>query len=482
MRIFYLITLLTLGSTAKSDTITNLRYAITAAQERVDKAKSYIRNADSEILRRNNETLDLKFQTSLKNSEAASQKLEFDSLTKENDLIVEDIEGNLGPKIQKQNKEIALLNYQVKNLNGTYNKFVAIDELGKDIDRLSIQLNEKFNHYQTLHKNWIFETRSFIRDKVPDFDQIDDKDSYDDVYRSLMKAWGEVPKSTELILVENDIVRLFSSISSLIETHQGIVREMSESIELATYRNFTNDNIIRIFKDTDDRNRVFHYEISRIREATKLARIVRSDFIFKVIGSEDCSSRGEVKLKPKSYFNWAFAHLSEAILFHSVVLYAPEGGDANLQRRADLLGQPESVASTSEYVSAVTELAEVTDIIFPTDTTSAANSMLLAIFNDLDATSRGFANISGIPDSISASIIESLAGLKSQRDSISGQNTDKNSSNEALKEQLTSGLAGSLGTQIQEKVASGELQGEELTDARGAYSSISSVAIEGCSL
>ncbi|NRA66310.1 MAG: hypothetical protein HRU19_17625 [Pseudobacteriovorax sp.] len=199
-------------------------------------------------------------------------------------------------------------------------------------------------------------------------------------------------------------------------------------------------------------------------------------------GSEDCSSRGEVKLKPKSYFNWAFAHLSEAILFHSVVLYAPEGGDANLQRRADLLGQPESVASTSEYVSAVTELAEVTDIIFPTDTTSAANSMLLAIFNDLDATSRGFANISGIPDSISASIIESLAGLKSQRDSISGQNTDKNSSNEALKEQLTSGLAGSLGTQIQEKVASGELQGEELTDARGAYSSISSVAIEGCSL
>ncbi|NRA62982.1 MAG: hypothetical protein HRU19_00785 [Pseudobacteriovorax sp.] len=283
MRIFYLITLLTLGSTAKSDTITNLRYAITAAQERVDKAKSYIRNADSEILRRNNETLDLKFQTSLKNSEAASQKLEFDSLTKENDLIVEDIEGNLGPKIQKQNKEIALLNYQVKNLNGTYNKFVAIDELGKDIDRLSIQLNEKFNHYQTLHKNWIFETRSFIRDKVPDFDQIDDKDSYDDVYRSLMKAWGEVPKSTELILVENDIVRLFSSISSLIETHQGIVREMSESIELATYRNFTNDNIIRIFKDTDDRNRVFHYEISRIREATKLARIVRSDFIFKVI-------------------------------------------------------------------------------------------------------------------------------------------------------------------------------------------------------
>lgn len=196
--------------------------------------------------------------------------------------------------------------------------------------------------------------------------------------------------------------------------------------------------------------------------------------------SEECSSLNKQEYQGKSHFNWAFSHLTEAILFHSVVLYSPSGDEANLQKRADILDNTDEVQSTSEYIAALNELVVVTDIILPTSIEETESSMLLAMFNDLDAASRGLASLPGIPESITSGIIGSLEELKNQRSQIEGQSTGENDSSKALKGQLTESLSQEIGSQIKTKFETENLSDEEKEDICLAYDGISSESIDEC--
>lgn len=195
--------------------------------------------------------------------------------------------------------------------------------------------------------------------------------------------------------------------------------------------------------------------------------------------SESCVSMGDQNLTGRSHFNWAFAHLAEAILFNGVVLYAPSSETPNLQARGTLLGESSTTSDLSSYISAVSELATVTDIIMPTDAEESADSMLQAMFMDLQAASQAFSSLSGLPDSVTGSLESSLSDLQSQRDAISEAGGDSADST-AMKNQLTADLASDVRSQIQAKSDAGSLDSASRDQLCSAYASISSEAFAIC--
>ena len=198
--------------------------------------------------------------------------------------------------------------------------------------------------------------------------------------------------------------------------------------------------------------------------------------------SEACPvTPGKPRHRGKSHFLWAFAHLTEAIAFNSVVLYDPSGEGANLIRRSDTISAG-SLAVT-DYISAVTELVETLQIILPTDPEKSAGSMLVAMVNDLEATSRAFGQLPGIPEGMTASIDAALAQLNEQKDKIeqtSASASEANASARAMQESLTSGIADNLKEQIVAKNDAGELSEDEKSDLCDAYSGVSSEALDLC--
>lgn len=201
---------------------------------------------------------------------------------------------------------------------------------------------------------------------------------------------------------------------------------------------------------------------------------------------EDESCAGDVRApveEGKALFVWAIAHLVEALAFHGVVLYQPEGGGPHLIRRSESLRNVSQQGSLLAYVNAVQELAAVMDVIMPTTPAAAKNSMLGAMFNDLELVARTFQRMAGIPDEIAGGIVRSLADLKGQRDQLASRPEpaeDQDSSSLVLKDQLTASLSQELKAQITQKSEAGELSAAEKSDVCAAYRSISSEALTVC--
>lgn len=199
-------------------------------------------------------------------------------------------------------------------------------------------------------------------------------------------------------------------------------------------------------------------------------------------GEAACPTSAKTKTQAsKIHFVWAFAHLTEAIAFNAVVMYDPTGAGPNLQRRTEALGDSESVGIAA-YVSGVSELAAVIDVVFPTDPSQSADSMLTGMVNDLEATSRAFDLLPGMPAAMTSSIKSSLAQLAEQKAKIqqSGAVSDEEASSSALKDTLTEELGKNLEEQITTKVADGEVTDEQKAAVCAAYSQISTEAIAAC--
>ena len=194
------------------------------------------------------------------------------------------------------------------------------------------------------------------------------------------------------------------------------------------------------------------------------------------------ASDNTVKNSAKLHYLWAVAHLIEAIAFHGVVLYQPDGVTPNLIKRSDALGSSAGL-DLNAYIKAVSDLATTVDVILPTRREQARDSMLNAMFNDFDAASRGFGKLAGIPDSVTGSITSSLAKLKEQQAKAGAkqEGAGVDSGSGAMKEQLTSGLSGNLKKQIEAKDKAGELTPAKKTELCSAYQSISSEAFATCS-
>jgi len=181
------------------------------------------------------------------------------------------------------------------------------------------------------------------------------------------------------------------------------------------------------------------------------------------------SSTQNRRLTYKSHFLWAFTHLTEAVVFQSVLLYssAGVGGTSNLEARSSALN--DFTGNVADFVGAVADLQSSVDAVFTT--TSDGVTQLTATVNALTSVSNAFAKLPGMPSSISSQItkaIENLQALGKQVNAASetlGQST-------ALKAQMTEKVATSLKTTIDTQCQKQTCSEEDITKLCDSYDSI----------
>jgi hypothetical protein len=151
----------------------------------------------------------------------------------------------------------------------------------------------------------------------------------------------------------------------------------------------------------------------------------------------------------KAHFLWAFSHLTEALVFQSVLVYqSAENATTNFQKGADSVNTANVTTPTeiADFIDKVAELNAAVDAVF--DTTSN-DSMIRGTLLSLTATSNAFAEIAGLPDKIKARITAVLTKISEVGTKINGgAPTDVNSNTKALKGQLTEKFTKTLGGKI----------------------------------
>ncbi|MGE0171751.1 MAG: hypothetical protein AB7T49_03165 [Oligoflexales bacterium] len=180
-------------------------------------------------------------------------------------------------------------------------------------------------------------------------------------------------------------------------------------------------------------------------------------------------------LSSKAHYLWSLSHLSEAIVFNTVI----SNNMPNLLKRAEAMSSKDDLDDPGEYIAAVVDLANVTNALLPTDAEAAAESMLTGLFNDLEAVTMGFAALPGMPAKMTKPVSDALEKLKAQAEKIqeSGNaNTDPNAG--ALRDQLTKKFAAKVKEQLEER--EDEFTEDQKKDACEAYGKISSQELDIC--
>lgn len=180
------------------------------------------------------------------------------------------------------------------------------------------------------------------------------------------------------------------------------------------------------------------------------------------------------KIGAKTHFLWAFSHLTEAIAFNSLMSELIEV----LNQRGAAIGKNNGAAAVNaeQYVDGLTEIVNLVNVILPTSPEEAADSMLTAVFNDMEAASLGFGQIDGVPEDLTKSINEALSKLKASSSSIGNANQNNNAA--ALKDQLLDKLTTKIRDEMTKRDS--EFSAEQKTKACDAYKSITTKKFDLC--
>lgn len=145
----------------------------------------------------------------------------------------------------------------------------------------------------------------------------------------------------------------------------------------------------------------------------------------------------------KAHFLWAFAHLTEALGFNSVLTYStssdPVDTQSNLEKRVVKVQAMSTADGTaiSQLISSLEAVEQTVGAVFPVNgicSESAPTSQLRATLNDMLAVDAAFSNLAGVPDNIVSSIRISMAkianlgganGVGSQLTAMKGDFTKK---------------------------------------------------------
>lgn len=148
----------------------------------------------------------------------------------------------------------------------------------------------------------------------------------------------------------------------------------------------------------------------------------------------------------KAHFLWGFAHLTEAMVYQSVLLYSSASStSSNFEAAVNgLNGKSYSdAAGLSAFVSDVTELKDMIDAVF--DTTDG--SMLSETLKDLRTVSLAFTAL-GLPEDFSAPITQAITKLDEVAAKITQTSDPSAKNNQALKTQITENFAKTVGTKV----------------------------------
>lgn len=169
----------------------------------------------------------------------------------------------------------------------------------------------------------------------------------------------------------------------------------------------------------------------------------------------------------KAHFLWGFAHLAEAMVYQSVILYSSAatttGASSNFEAAVATVNNRTytDAAGLSAFANDVSELNQLIAAVF--DTTDG--SMLGETLKSLRTVGLSFTAL-GLPESFSAPITQAIDSLDQIAQKIT-QTTDPSTKNaQALKAQMTESFAKTVGSKV------GTVYNKQLNDAL-AQSSLS---------
>ena len=171
----------------------------------------------------------------------------------------------------------------------------------------------------------------------------------------------------------------------------------------------------------------------------------------------------------KSHFLWAFAHLTEAMVYQSVLLYSSsttaEGGGSNFQAAINALSAKTytDAAALASLTSDLTEVKTMIDTVF--DTTDG--SMLSETIKDLNSAGHAIDALS-LPSDISKTIRDALTGLQNIADKITQTADTSTKNSQALKTQITENFSKTIGSKVgavfDKQISESLVNNESLTD------------------
>lgn len=182
--------------------------------------------------------------------------------------------------------------------------------------------------------------------------------------------------------------------------------------------------------------------------------------------SSDCDDvEDNGKPLAQAHFLWAFTHLTEALVFQQVLLYASDSvesqqnnaSDSNFANAAGSL----DASQLTTFANQVSDLNTAMNLVF---NTSSEQSMISETLVAIDSVNKAFGQMAGLPESMTSSISESMQQITSLGDTLGG-GTSNNT--KALKGELTQDITKSVGTKVDEaanKEISSRFPGKSVDD------------------
>lgn len=196
-------------------------------------------------------------------------------------------------------------------------------------------------------------------------------------------------------------------------------------------------------------------------------------------------SKNALRLTSKANFLWAFSHLTEALAFYSVFSYSTTGDSiSNLQGRVNAVSalKPTSLTEIQDMVNASTELAASIGDVLPVANSGVCvgkSSQMVAMLNDLKATTLGFANLPGVPEKLTKSITAAISKVEQFSKDIPNADQASAAQQSALKGQLTKAIAAKLGSKISElKATNPNVSAQDITNLCSSFTSIAGAGTE----
>ena len=198
---------------------------------------------------------------------------------------------------------------------------------------------------------------------------------------------------------------------------------------------------------------------------------------------QECDlTESERKFPYKSHFLWAFAHLTEALAFYSVLTYGsadPEGKKSNLQLKMEKLQTLEVTDPTQiqSFIETVNGLEHTINQVLPVGGTCSLDyptTQLVQTLNDMLAVNAAFEQIPTIPDDVKGSIVEATEKITNLQNANASDDKQV-AQTKALKGDLTKKLAGPLSDKLDtlQETTGQELSAEETTELCASFESIS---------
>jgi hypothetical protein len=187
----------------------------------------------------------------------------------------------------------------------------------------------------------------------------------------------------------------------------------------------------------------------------------------------------------RAHFLWAFAHLTEALAFQSVLMFgSPDGkaGTSNLEKRVEKI-KAQSASGTAgiqTFLASLTTLQRTLAAVMPTSgrcSETAPTTQIRATLNDLLAVESALSRLPGLSPDIGNSLKKALGRFKNVQGGLDpGQ--AKSEQTKVLRQDLTKNMSKSLGEKIDGLAAEngGVLPAEQKETVCGAYSQVAAGA------